>query len=313
MKPIFSRLPSLPLRLFVLLLIAPALIIADSHFAFFAKVRGYLDTAVSPFYFLANTPKDILDSASENLTTRTALIEENRRLNELLLRQKSDLQLLGQFKQENNRLRQLLGSPLRKDEQKMVTQVLAAETDPYSNLIIIDKGTDQNVFEGQPVISDQGVVGQVIGVNKYSSRVLLICDSSHAIPIQVLRNDIRVIASGNGCNEMLELEQLPRNIDIRVGDVLVTSGLGGRFPEGYPVAIVSSVGIDRSNAYAVVKAKPTAELQRLRYLLLLWGNDAPRNTPLSPSEVEQATSERFTHNTKVISNLEEMNHSVDIQ
>lgn len=298
MKPIFSRLPSLSVRLFLLLVLAPGLIVADKHFAFFSQIRGYLDTMVSPFYFLANTPREFLDTATENLSSRSSLMLENNRLNEQLLNQKSDLLLLAQYEQENKRLRQLLGSPLRKDEQKMVTEVLSAETDPYSNLVIIDKGSDHNVFEGQPVISDKGVVGQVIGVNKYTSRVLLICDSSHAIPIQVLRNDIRVIASGTGCNEQLELELLPRNIDIRVGDVLVTSGLGGRFPEGYPVAIVTSVGIDRSNAYTVVRAKPTAELQRLRYLLLLWGHGDERESPLSPSEVQQATSERFTHNTQ---------------
>lgn len=305
MKPIFSRLPSLSIRLVLLLLVAPALMIADSHFSLFSKARVYLDTAVSPFYFLANTPTEMLDKASTTLSSRSSLIEENKTLQTELLHRRSDLLLLGQLKQENDRLRKLLGSPLRKDEQKMVTQVLSTGTDPYSSQVVIDKGLNHKVYDGQPVISDLGVVGQVIAVSKFTSRVLLICDISHALPVQVLRNDIRVIASGNGCNEPLELEHLPRGVDIKVNDVLVTSGLGGKFPEGYPVAIVTSVGIDRSNAYTVVKAEPTAELQRLRYLLLIWGGENERVVPLSPSEVQQATSERFTsYQTNKIENNE---------
>ncbi len=135
--------------------------------------------------------------------------------------------MLGQYKQENARLRELLGSPLRQDEQKMVTQVISTVNDPYSDQVVIDKGSVNGVYEGQPVISDKGVVGQVVAVAKLTSRVLLICDATHALPIQVLRNDIRVIAAGNGCTDDLQLEHLPANTDIRVGDVLVTSDLVG--------------------------------------------------------------------------------------
>ncbi len=120
--------------------------------------------------------------------------------------------------------------------RKWCTQVISTVNDPYSDQVVIDKGSVNGVYEGQPVISDKGVVGQVVAVAKLTSRVLLICDATDALPIQVLRNDIRVIAAGNGCTDDLQLEHLPANTDIRVGDVLVTSGLGGRFPEGYPVA-----------------------------------------------------------------------------
>ena len=128
---------------------------------------------------------------------------------------------------------------------------------------------------------------------KVTSRVLLICDASHALPIQVLRNDIRVIAAGSGCADDLQLEHLPNNTDIRVGDVLVTSGLGGRFPEGYPVAVVSSVKVDNQRAYTVIQARPTAGLQRLRYLLLLWGADRNGDMPLPPDEVHRVANERL--------------------
>lgn len=281
------------LRLFLAVLLALAAIIADSRLESFVKIRTYMDTAVSPFYFLANCPRQILDTLSQILATRTRLRLENRALRQELLLKNSEQLLLGHYKQENVRLRELLGSPLRQDEQKMVTQVISTSTDPYNDQVVIDKGLDNGVYVGQPVISDKGVVGQVIATSKLTSRVLLICDASHALPIQVLRNDIRVIISGNGCSEDLQLEHLPGNTDIRVGDVLVTSGLGGRFPEGYPVAVVSSVKIDTHRAYTVIQTRPMAALQRLRYLLLLWGTDPQGEVPLPPDEVHRVANERL--------------------
>lgn len=293
MKPIFSRGPSLQLRLFLAVVVAMGVIIADSRLGTFVKIRTYMDTAVSPFYFLANGPRQVLDNVSETLATRDQLGLENRALRQELLLKNSDLLLLGQLKQENARLRELLGSPLRQDEQKMVTQVMSAGTDPYSDQVVINKGLAHGVYEGQPVISDKGVVGQVVAVGQLTSRVLLICDVAHALPIQVLRNDIRVIAAGNGCTDDLQLEHLPNNTDIRVGDVLVTSGMGGRFPEGYPVAVVSSVNVDTQRAYTVIKAHPTAGLQRLRYLLLLWGGGNAETLSLPPEEVHRVANERL--------------------
>ncbi|MFC3394070.1 rod shape-determining protein MreC [Brenneria rubrifaciens] len=293
MKPIFSRGPSLQLRLFLAVVTAISVIIADSRLGAFNKIRTYMDTAVSPFYFLANGPREVLDNVSASLVTREQLGIENTALRQELLMKNSELLLLGQLKQENARLRELLGSPLRQDEQKMVTQVISAGTDPYSDQVVINKGLVNGVYEGQPVISDKGVVGQVVAVGQLTSRVLLICDVSHALPIQVLRNDIRVIAAGNGCTDDLQLEHLPNNTDIRVGDVLVTSGLGGRFPEGYPVAVVSSVKIDTQRAYTIIQARPTAGLQRLRYLLLLWGVDGNTRAALPPQEVHRVANERL--------------------
>ncbi|QIG07314.1 rod shape-determining protein MreC [Proteus sp. ZN5] len=293
MKPIFSRGPSLQLRLIIAVVVAISLLIADNRIGAFSKVRQYLDTAVSPFYFLANGPRRFLDQISETFATRERLQFENQALRKELLVRSGESQLLEQFKQENARLRELLGSPLRQNEQMTVTQVLSGNSTPYRDQVVIDKGTNDGVYEGQPVISDKGVVGQVIAVSELTSRVLLICDTSHALPVQVLRNDIRVIASGAGCADDLLLEALPANIDIRVGDVLVTSGLGGRFPEGYPVGVVSSVKVDNQRAYSVINVRPSAELQRLRYLLLLWNTSDKTGEPPLPSEVYHAANERL--------------------
>lgn len=229
MKPIFRRGPSLQLRIIFAVIIALVLVVIDHRFEPFNKIRTYLDTAVSPFYFLANGPRQFLDNISESFTSREQLQFENKALRQELLLKKADNLLLEQLKQENARLRELLGSPLRQDEHMMVTQVISGANTPYRDQVVIDKGSNEGVYEGQPVISDKGVVGQVVGVSNFNSRVLLICDTTHALPVQVLRNDVRVIAAGSGCTDDIQLEPLPENTDIRIGDVLVTSGLGGRF------------------------------------------------------------------------------------
>ncbi len=254
-----------------------------------------MDTAISPLYFLAHGAQKALDELSERLTTHQHLILENRALHKEQLLKNSDILLLDQVKQENARLRELLGSPVRQNERITVTQVIFTITEPYSNQLVIDKGSDHGVYEGQPIINDKGVIGQVIAVAKITSRVLLICDPTHALPIQILRNDILAIAIGKSCTNDLQLDHVPKNTDIRVGDILVTSGLGGRFPEGYPVAIVSSVKIDNQHAYTIIHARPTARLQRLRYLLLLWGTNKNGHTPLPVDEVHRVANERMAH------------------
>ncbi|HAN6736914.1 rod shape-determining protein MreC, partial [Escherichia coli] len=174
MKPIFSRGPSLQIRLILAVLVALGIIIADSRLGTFSQIRTYMDTAVSPFYFVSNAPRELLDGVSQTLASRDQLELENRALRQELLLKNSELLMLGQYKQENARLRELLGSPLRQDEQKMVTQVISTVNDPYSDQVVIDKGSVNGVYEGQPVISDKGVVGQVVAVAKLTSRVLLI-------------------------------------------------------------------------------------------------------------------------------------------
>ncbi|MGP1931604.1 MAG: rod shape-determining protein MreC [Arsenophonus sp. ET-DL12-MAG3] len=291
MKLIFSQKSYLQLRIVIIIIISIILIIFDSKFNAFNKIRSYLDTVVIPFYFLVNSPQKILDNISYILIKKKQLIFENKELKKELLFKKADNLLLEQLKQENDRLRQLLGSPLRQNKHNvMIAQVLAGINTPYRDQIMIDKGLDDGVYEGQPIISDKGVVGQVITISQFSSRVLLICDRTHALPIQLLRNDIRIIANGIGCSNDLQFEPLPNNINIHIGDMIVTSGLGERFPKGYPVAIVSSIKHDAQRAYMIVHARPTANLQRLHYLLLLWVNSRNSSNSLPLSEIYRTTS-----------------------
>lgn len=275
MKPIFGKGPSLQLRLFLAVIISVAAIVADSRFGVFSHVRVYLSSLVSPLQYIANAPGTLLDTMSTQVQTRADLIEQTKQQEQQLFTLRSRLLKMDQLEHENQRLRELLGSPVHKESRKMVAELLSVDSDPFSHQVLINKGALDGVYNGQPVINDQGVVGQVLHVGSTTSRVLLITDSSHGIPVRVLRNDLRAIASGSGELDKLELRNLPRNTDVQVGDLLVTSGLGGRFPEGYPVATVTRSDYVEGKPFAQIEAKPLVALDRLRYLLLLWTDKKP--------------------------------------
>ncbi|MGL6578356.1 rod shape-determining protein MreC [Aeromonas hydrophila] len=275
MKPIFGRGSSLQLRLFLAVIISIAAIVADSRFGVFSHVRVYLSSLVSPLQYMANAPGIMLDTMSTQVQTRAGLIEQTKQQEQQLFTLRSRLLKMDHLEHENQRLRELLGSPVHKESRKMVAELLSVDSDPFSHQVLINKGALDGVYNGQPVINDQGVIGQVLHVGSTTSRVLLITDSSHGIPVRVLRNDLRAIASGSGELDKLELRNLPRNTDVQVGDLLVTSGLGGRFPEGYPVATVTRSDYVEGKPFAQVEAKPLVALDRLRYLLLLWTDKKP--------------------------------------
>ncbi|MGF1680629.1 rod shape-determining protein MreC [Photobacterium minamisatsumaniensis] len=270
MKPIFGRGPSLQLRLFLAILLSVGLMLADSRLDAFANVRYLLNSAIAPLQYAANLPRDLLDGVSGQFSSRQRLLVENKALKRDLLVQQSDVLLLEQLKQENQRLRELLGSPFVRDEKKLIAEVMAVDSDPYSHQVMIDKGRIDGVYEGQPVINEKGIVGQVSYVGAHNSRVLLLIDPSHAIPVQVVRNDIRVIASGSGQIGQIQLEHVPSSTDIEVGDLLVSSGLGGRYPEGYPVGYITEFSFDNKRPFAQINARPAVQFDRLRYLLLVW-------------------------------------------
>ncbi|MGF7453409.1 rod shape-determining protein MreC [Pasteurella bettyae] len=297
MKAIFSKAPSLNLRIILAVICSIGLIFSDGQTNTMIKVRSAMDTAVGGLYYLANTPRTVLDNVSDNLVDTNKLQIENKVIKEQLREKNADLLLLDQLKVENQRLRLLLNSPLRTDEYKKIAEVLTSETDVYRQQVVINQGNKDGAYVGQPVIDEKGVVGQVISVGEMASRVLLLTDVTHSIPVQVLRNDVRVIASGVGRTDELTLDNVPRSVDIVKGDLLVTSGLGGRFPEGYPVAIVESVSRDGSNYFATVNVKPLASLERLRYVLLLWpaGEEFHKAQASSPEDVRKVVQQRIAN------------------
>jgi rod shape-determining protein MreC len=223
---------------------------------------------------------------AENLTSRQDLIEQNQRykVDELLLREQ--LMQLSMLEKENTRLRSLLASPVRKETRKMVAEVIAVDSDPYTHQVVINRGANDGVYEGQPVVDEKGIVGQIQNVGTISSRVILITDVTHAVPVRVSRNGIRMIANGTGHIDTLIHNFVPHSTDVRTGDVLVTSGLGGKYPEGYPVSTIIKINQDETRAFAQLYSKPVAEIDRLRYLLLLWTDED--NVSAKQSNVAEA-------------------------
>lgn len=286
MDTIFTRGPSLNNRLALTVALSVVLIFIDHHLQGFQTTRMYLNSLVSPLQYVASLPSLILSTGAQQLSSQQDLIEENKNLTDMLLKQSEQLQRFKAIETENIRLRQLLNADVKPTVNKMVAELMAVDNNPFRHQIVINKGALDDVYDTQPVIDDRGVVGQVMEVASTNSRVLLISDVNHAIPVRSLRNDIRFIAAGTGSIDELYLEHVPHSVDVKVGDILVSSGLGGIFPEGYPVAIVSRVDRDESRPFARVLAAPLARLNRLKYMMLLWSE--PSNTTLPETQATDA-------------------------
>ncbi|NVK26242.1 MAG: rod shape-determining protein MreC [Gammaproteobacteria bacterium] len=274
MNPIFGSGPSLPLRLSIALVISLLTITYDVYTESSKQIRSYLNTLISPIQYLANLPEEMLDATSKYASTKATLLAENKKLRELQLMQNEKLQRYGMLVSENAKLRALLKTNERIEADKSVAEIMAVASNPFSQYVLIDKGTSDDVFQNQPVIDDLGVVGQIFSVGTTNSRVILITDQTHATPVRLLRNDIRGILHGTGNLNQLELVNLPHGSDIKVGDLLITSGLGQVFPDGYPVAEVTEILPDVSKPFMKIVAKPVAQLDRLKHVLLLKSNTA---------------------------------------
>jgi rod shape-determining protein MreC len=243
-------------------------------------VRSALAVLTAPLQGIAQLPVSAVDWFSETFATRHRLQDDNATLREANLILKARLQKLEALEAENLQLRNLLDSSIKVGERVLIGELISVDLDPYTQQITINKGSTSGVYEGQPVLDAEAVMGQVVHTTPFTSRVLLVTDTSHAIPVQVQRNGLRTIAVGTGRTNQLELPYLPINADVRQGDMLVTSGLGGTFPPGYPVAVVSTVSRRAGEAFPHVLATPQAHLDRVREVLLVW--------TMSPLQVLQA-------------------------
>ena len=261
-------------------------------------IRSAISLVIYPLQALVNMPVAATDWAGENLSSREKLLEENAKLRMQQTLTLARLQKLSSLKVENIRLRELLQSSKKVNENVVIAELLAVDLEPFTRQIVINKGSRNDVYLGQPIIDAAGVMGQVIHVNPFSSTAMLITDPNHAIPVQVNRNGLRAIAVGTGAPDQLDVPYLPNSADIKVGDLLTSSGLGGRFPPDYPVAEVSFVAKDPAKPYASVTVKPTASLERSREVLLVWTekpvteeSDDSRSTEDQDGDKQTATEE----------------------
>ncbi|MCG9747980.1 rod shape-determining protein MreC [Shewanella sp. Isolate8] len=290
MKPIFARGISNQFRLTLAIVLSVILLVANDRLE---PVRQSISSLLSPLQYVANIPGVVLDWSAESIATRNMLAKQNKQLLRQQLLMSERLQRFEHLRQENDRLRALLGSPVHMDSKKMVAEVMEVASDPFRHYVVLNHGARSGVFVGQPVVDAHGVVGQVVEISELTSRVLLISDVTHAIPVRVTRNDVRLVAQGIGELDELELRHVAKSTDLRVGDLLVSSGLGKRFPEGYPVARIMKVERDDGQSYATVTAQPLAALDRIRYLLLIWpdGNQSELSEPQAEPQANEPKAE----------------------
>ncbi|WP_221202513.1 rod shape-determining protein MreC [Halomonas campaniensis] len=271
----FSHGPLPGYRLLLCVLASAALMFVDSRFTRMEEIRAQLSTVVAPIQWAVSIPSDVLNWGSLALSDQRALLEENRRLREQILTLSHRVQRMASLTAENVRLRELLEAGDQNDVPFITAELLSLDPDPFAHQMVIDRGRRNGAYVGQPVMDASGLVGQVTAVSAYSSRVLLLADASHALPVQVNRNGLRFIVQGGGRYDALSVLHVPDTADIREGDLLVTSGLAGRFPAGYPVARVAEVVHDPGQPFARVMATPVAQLQRSRHFLLLFPPPVP--------------------------------------
>lgn len=268
-----------PQRLAVLVLAALLLMWTDSQYSWLQPVRYVIGYALAPAQKVALIPQAIGRWFDESAATRQQLQMENQQLQARNLVLELRSQRLAALEAENIELRELLSASEQVDDRVLVTSVIAVDPDPFSQQILVNKGGEDGVFIGQPVLDAYGLLGQVIDVMPFSARVLMIADPNHAIPVQVNRNGVRAIAVGTGSLTELELIYVPATADIIPGDLLVSSGLGERYPRGYPVATVTVVENIPGQSFARVLAEPSAQMDRSRHLLLVFSKGAGRVPP----------------------------------
>lgn len=232
--------------------------------------RQWLTELVVPFYEITNVPTRMNDWRRETFVSRGDLQAENETLRTELLIHQRKLQQMAALAAENVRLRQLMNATDMLQDKVLVAELIGVSPNPLSHTVWINRGRQHGVYEGQPLLDAFGLMGQVVEVNESASQVLLISDPTHALPVQVNRNGVRSIAEGTGDLNRLRLRHVSNTTDIRVGDLLVSSGLGGRFPVGYPVAEVDSILRDPGQSFATVIVRPMARLDRSRHVLLVF-------------------------------------------
>lgn len=281
------------MRLLVLTVLSIALMITDARVDSLRPLRSQLGQLLTPLYWLAEQPLRLWQGVNQQFSSREELIAENEKLKAEALLLQRRLQKLATLTEQNVRLRELLNSAALVDDKVLVSELIGVDPNPFTHRILIDKGERDGVFIGQPVLDALGLMGQVVEVMPYTARVLLLTDTTHSIPVQVNRNGLRAIAIGTGNPERLELRHVADTADIKEGDLLVSSGLGQRFPAGYPVATVSAVINDPGQPFAVVHAVPTARLNRSRYLLLVFSDPrSPEQRALEAAEAQEAADRR---------------------
>jgi rod shape-determining protein MreC len=273
------------LRLLLYLTVCLILMVADHRGGYLERVRSWAGLLAGPIYLVASSPARLAQGLRENFGTRSQLAEDNRQLRENLLVSNARVNRLEAVQLENRRLRALLDGTRGLQLSVQLASLVDIDLDPFRHRIVIDTGSKGGVTEGLAVIDASGVFGQVVSVTPLNATVMLISDPSHAVPVQIVRSGLRTIAYGTGRIDRLLLPNIPLSADVRVGDQLITSGLGGTFPAGFPVGRIESLNPDETRLFVVAEARPDAALDRSGEVLLVRDTgDAALDEPFGPPD-----------------------------
>ncbi|NYT65714.1 rod shape-determining protein MreC [Alcaligenaceae bacterium] len=273
---LFKRGPTAELRLVILVLIALSLLIVDSRWRSLEPARQAVSVALYPFQRLMFAPRDVV----ERINDWTDAAASARTEKEALQRQRIELAQISthaaQLAAENQQLRRLLNVADTGTQPAIAVQVLYEPPNAFSHHLVFNKGTSSGILPGMPVIDEGGIVGQIVRVTPFTSEAALLTDDQVAIPVQVLRNGLRLIAFGGNVSGKVEVRYLTADVDIEADDTLVTSGIGGLFPAGLPVARIERVERDAASGFGVAVASPLSHPERYRHFLVLRVDVAPQ-------------------------------------
>jgi rod shape-determining protein MreC len=272
--PFFNRGPAPLVRLAFFASLSLALLVLDARFRYTEGLRSVLALAVYPLQALATLPAALGERIGGYFATQTQLREENAELRARNLAASQAAQRFEAAQAEVGQLRRLIGASERLPVKSLPAEILYNGRDPYSRKVVIDKGSQNGVRAGAPVVDEAGVIGQVTRAHALAAEVTLVTDKDQAIPVQVVRNGLRAVAFGAGASGMLELRFMAANAEIQNGDRLVTSGIDGIYPPGLPVATVARIERDAAYAFARIVCQPAAGVERGRYVLVI--ENAPR-------------------------------------
>jgi rod shape-determining protein MreC len=284
-RPIIGRGPPLGATFLTLAIAAIALMVADQRYDQLTRVRAWLSAAVYPVQVVVDLPFRAWDWVSGSFADRSRLRQENLELTARLRLANLQLQRFAALEDENRRLRDMRENSAGVAERVLVASILNVDLDPFRHRVLLDKGAADGVFKGQAVLDADGIFGQVAQVHAKTAEVILISDAEHAIPVQSNRSGLRTIAVGTGDSKRLSLPFVTVEADLKQGDLLLSTGMGGVFPPGYPIAEVTQVVRNASTTFALVDARPTARLDRDREVLLVWFDPPEAVDPAPAAEV----------------------------
>ena len=272
----FKHGPSLLVRLVFFIQLSLILMVVDTHFKYLYEVRQTIAVALYPIQNLAHLPTAISNLANDFFIAQD-LADENARFKQQHLIDSGKLQQFSALTIENKHLRKLLEATPKNKSKAILAEIRSVPRDPFNLTVILDKGFQNGAQNGQVIVDHLGVIGQITHAYPWSSEATLITDKDHSIPVQILRNGLRSVASGTGKYKTLELNYMANNVDIQEGDQIVTSGIGDVYPSGLPVALVSKVKRDISSAFAYIICTTIAGVDRNKQVLILSPQLPPEN------------------------------------